>query len=215
MSGGYWSSAGAGGMMGALGSLAGSAISAGVAVAEGKKARDFQKKVMKRRYQWMAGDLEKAGINRILAPSIGAGGASSPVANVPDFGASLSRGAEAGAKMRKTDAEKELIGKQLDVAGATHARLLEDTAGLRAKRLAFQRDPRNLLFDSEGFGHMLDWPKSVAERAQSAAGEDGNFLTRQIRKALGMVSGNRAGSNNQSQPPPYLPNAPGLTSSNW
>ena len=175
MSAGYWQSAGAGGMMGAAGSLAGSAISAGVSIAESKKARDFQKKVMKRRYQWMAGDLEKAGINRILAPSIGAGGASSPVANVPDFGHAISQGARAGSEVALKGMQRKLAEQNIRESSARTS--ASEAAALESESRRV-RDNRNKAY------LMADHPDVIKGAKGLQSGAKSFLMTPEVRRVL-------------------------------
>lgn len=112
---GLYGAAGIGAAAGLIGGLGSSGLS-GLAA---KKQRKFQKKVMKNRYQWMVGDLRNAGINPMLAPGLGAGGASSSMANVPDLGAAMSTGARAGADVSRTGSQKRLMEAQENVALTT------------------------------------------------------------------------------------------------
>lgn len=101
----------------AAGAAAGSIIgSAGTAISNWKLQQDAQKhqiRMYKRRYQWTMDDMREAGLNPILAYSQGPGSAgSTPMASVPDFGASLSRGLEAGANVAKKSSEKSKVDQE-------------------------------------------------------------------------------------------------------
>lgn len=82
--------------IGAGANLIGS-IGSGLASAKAaQKQMDFQERMSNTAYQRSAKDLELAGLNRILAigsPATTPGGA---MAQIPDFGASMSSGAQAG-----------------------------------------------------------------------------------------------------------------------
>ncbi len=80
---------------GALG-IGGSAVSAQQSAKEAKKNREFQERMSSTAYQRSAKDLEAAGLNRILAlgnPATTPGGA---MGVVPDYGQSITAGAQAG-----------------------------------------------------------------------------------------------------------------------
>lgn len=82
--------------IGAAANLAGS-IGSGMASAKAaQKQMDFQERMSNTAYQRAAADLSAAGLNRILAigsPATTPGGA---MAQIPDYGASMSSGAQAG-----------------------------------------------------------------------------------------------------------------------
>jgi len=83
-------------LVGAGASLLGSAGSAVASAKAAKRQMDFQKKMSNTAYQRATKDLEKAGLNRILAlgsPASTPGGA---MAQVPDFGSAITHGASTG-----------------------------------------------------------------------------------------------------------------------
>ena len=107
-------------MFGLLRDLGGSAITAGVSAKIAAQNRAFQERMTKHRYQYQMEDMRKAGLNPMLAfgqsPPAAPPGA---MAQIPDFGASISRGASALAEKRlknqqtQTELDKQsLIGVQ-------------------------------------------------------------------------------------------------------
>lgn len=72
---------------GAIGGILGGAISAGASAAAAAKNRKFQKMMYKNRYRFTVRDMRKAGLNPILAATLGAGqGPPGATAQVPNFG---------------------------------------------------------------------------------------------------------------------------------
>lgn len=107
----------AAGGAGAVGGIIGSAISAAASAKEAKKQRDFQETMYKSRYQNTMADMKLAGLNPILAYQQGVGGnVPGAMGQVPDFGASSARGAEAAVKAFKGKGEKQLLAAQTEAA---------------------------------------------------------------------------------------------------
>ena len=82
--------------IGAGASLLGGAASSVMSAKQAKISRDWQERMSNTAYQRAATDLEKAGLNRILAlgsPATTPGGA---MGQVPDFGSPMAQGAQAG-----------------------------------------------------------------------------------------------------------------------
>lgn len=96
-----------------IGAAAALAGTAGTAVSNWKLQQDAQKhqiKMYRQRYQWTMEDMRTAGLNPLLAYSQGPGSAgSTPLASVPDFGAALSKGLEAGAGAAKKVSERSKV----------------------------------------------------------------------------------------------------------
>lgn len=95
----------------------GTAYSANQANEQGNKARDFTKRMEETRYQRTMADMRKAGLNPMLAYQQGGGsGASGGIPSMPDAGAAIAGGMNAGSKtkqnqmaMRKLNAEVRLL----------------------------------------------------------------------------------------------------------
>jgi len=201
--GGFGQSAGFGGLAGGALGMAGTGLSAGISVAEGKKARDFQKKVMKRRYQWMASDLEKAGINRILAPSIGAGGASSPMANVPDFGQAISQGARAGSEVALKGMQRKLAEQNIaESAARTDA----------SEAAARESDARRIRDNRREFYLVPDHPDLIKAGRGLQSQAKSFWMTPEIRALLGSIGLDPSGGKRKPNLHPIIGNDP---ISNW
>lgn len=109
-----------GALGGAIAGLAGSGISAGVSAHIASENRKFQERMYKHRYQYQVDDLKKAGLNPALAygqaPPGPPGGA---MAQIPDFGASVSKGSEAGTKQKQLEEmEKTGAAQRIQLAAA-------------------------------------------------------------------------------------------------
>lgn len=103
-----------------------------------KKAQKHAEKMYKHKYQWTMSDMQKAGLNPILAYQQGAGATGSPggVPSIPDFGASAARGAEAGLKTTKVEKEQALLAAQTGAANSNSAAAIAaaDHSTAQAKR---------------------------------------------------------------------------------
>ena len=89
-------SAGGGSVIGAGAGLAGGALSAKASAKQAKRQMDFQERMSNTAFQRAATDLEKAGLNRILALGSPASTPAGAMGQVPDFGSSMASGAQAG-----------------------------------------------------------------------------------------------------------------------
>lgn len=104
-------------VIGAGVSLGGAELSRQFASDEAQKQRKFVGKLSDTAYQRATADMRLAGLNPILAYQ--QGGASTPsgsMANVPDFGAAMARGAEAGSSAVKRGVDNALTREQKKVA---------------------------------------------------------------------------------------------------
>lgn len=101
--------------LGLIGGIAGSITSAVMSRKLQEDAQAHQERMYKARYQWTMRDMEKAGLNPILAYQQGAGAAGSagPIASVPNFGDSITSGMEKGASTAKKKAEEEKTTEEL------------------------------------------------------------------------------------------------------
>nr|UXQ88003.1 MAG: DNA pilot protein [Microvirus sp.] len=119
----------------------GGIASAALSIKASQKAWDRQRKVLQNQIQWRVADLKAAGLNPILAANsgLGAGGAPAPVQpNIPDFGASASRGI-------KTASEKSLRESQKNTNSAQASALDAQTGLSHEKSRTEQVQQRALL----------------------------------------------------------------------
>lgn len=103
-----------------VGSAVGGLIGAAGSLFSGKQSADFAQESYKKRYQWQVKDLQKAGLNPMLAVSQGPGNVPQP--SFPDIGEGASRGASAIANLR-------LLQQQQNVALATEQETLQKARG--------------------------------------------------------------------------------------
>lgn len=114
----------AGALIGGGASLASSALGFAGGMMEAKKARKFQKKAMKHKYQWAVEDLRAAGLNPILAAQGGitgggAPGGVQPHVPTPDIGGGIREGVSTAREIRAQKAEVEKVGFDRDISHAT------------------------------------------------------------------------------------------------
>lgn len=105
----------AAGLIAAGGSLAGSAFSGSKAAAASKRQVAFQKEMSRTAYQRAAKDLEKAGLNRVLALGNPASTPSGSVPQVPDYGDAVSRGMQAGSNISSAKSQRQLMATEDDL----------------------------------------------------------------------------------------------------
>lgn len=106
--------------------IAGAIATAHSARSEASKNRAFQAGMSNTAYQRAANDLEKAGLNRILALGNAASTPSGNVSDVPDYASNLASGTQANAAKKhaqlaenKNEAEISLIRDQANAASAS------------------------------------------------------------------------------------------------
>lgn len=81
-----------------------------------RKARQYQEALDNSRYQRAAADMEKAGLNRILALGGGASSFSGGAGVMPNVGETMVSGSEQSRKRKAQDLELQLIEQQIDTA---------------------------------------------------------------------------------------------------
>lgn len=113
-----------GAAIGALGSIAGDSIGASQAAGYNKSRQQdlfhWQEKMSSTAYQRAAKDLDKAGLNRILAlgsPATTPGGASASI-QAPKYGTNAIQAASAAQAIKQSQAQAELLREQSRLIGA-------------------------------------------------------------------------------------------------
>lgn len=132
-----------GSLAGGLASFGGSLLSGLFNASQAAKTRAFQKKVLQTRYQWQVDDLRKAGINPMLAPTLGGSSApSSAAATMPDLGSSTARGVEAGLKSKLNPGQKALLdAQQLNATSAAKLNSDKSKTELQKQRVMRMQHP--------------------------------------------------------------------------
>ena len=107
-----------GGLFGGLGSMFGSGISAAASAKIARDNRKWQERMTKHRYQYQMQDMRAAGLNPMLA--FGASPPSTPtpaMPNIPDFGASMAKGASAASQLLLQKEQARKVGNEADILG--------------------------------------------------------------------------------------------------
>lgn len=101
----------------AAGDIGGSVISGLFSASQAGKARHWQEKMYSQRYQRTMADMKAAGLNPMLAMGGNPGSVpSSPVAEMPDLGASVSRGVHSAIAARAAKVELESAKTNLEAS---------------------------------------------------------------------------------------------------
>lgn len=128
------------GLGSAAGDLASSALSGMFGQHSAKKQMEFQERMSNTAYQRAAMDLEKAGLNRILAYGNPASTPSGASASMPDAkaGSSFQAGSSAKAQRNVMEVQKHLMNEQADQA-TTQASANVETAKREKSQTALNR----------------------------------------------------------------------------
>lgn len=98
----------------AIGGIAGGILGAAGSIFSGKQSADYAERSYKHRYQWMVKDLQKAGLNPMLAVSQGPG--SPPQPDFPNVGEGAVKGAQAGSAAALARLQAQNIEASTDLA---------------------------------------------------------------------------------------------------
>lgn len=99
--------------------IGGALIGAAGSLFSGKQSADFAERAYKHRYQWQVKDLQKAGLNPMLAVQQGAGNAAQ--AHFPNAGESAVRGASTAVAARLAQAQMENVKADTELKGSATA----------------------------------------------------------------------------------------------
>lgn len=106
--------------------LGGSLISAGFSAKQASDNRDFQRSMSNTSYQRAAKDLEKAGLNRVLALGGGASTPTGSMASAPDLGATIGSAYQARNLKTKQDQEVQTMKAQEGLLAGQTAKSVQE-----------------------------------------------------------------------------------------
>lgn len=131
--------------------MGGSLMSAVMGQSEARKQRSFIREMENTRYQRTMTDMKAAGLNPLLAYKQGAGSTSpGGIAQVPDFGASFSKGVSAAASAKDV--------QQKGPVAKAQAALIKEQTNAATWQAAANRNYSHLL-DAQA---LLEWDKTIA-----------------------------------------------------
>lgn len=142
-----------------------------MSMAEAQRNRDFQERMSSTAYQRSAADLEKAGLNRVLALGSPASSPGGTVASFPDMAGAVSSGAQAGGTAAERILNARLNAAQVSSAQSA-ARMAENEADLSDQKKVLETKKFQYLLKAaeKGEGFILD------ELSQGGLGGLGNSL---------------------------------------
>lgn len=183
--------------IGGLFDLGSAGLAGGLSFASAKDAMDFQKKMFKNRYQWTADDMEKAGLNRILALSQGGGGvppgATASFPN-PQLGSSVREGFRTAADVRLR--EQELKNAKLMEANIHYdtAKKLEEAMATRSQGKKAEADIAVSSASAkqiEQQTRMLGYEEAMKKADSAFYSSDAGRTLRTVERVMGSLRGLR------------------------
>lgn len=137
--GGAASGAAAGSIAGPVGAIGGALIGAAGSLFSSKQSSDFAEKAYKHRYQWQVKDLQKAGLNPMLAVQNSPG--SVPQPNFENAGEAAVKGYSAAMQSKAVAQQVELLKEQTNSARSTNQKTLQEAESTEMANLVFKASP--------------------------------------------------------------------------
>lgn len=138
--------------------IVGSAVKGAVDLYSARQNRKFQKKMSDTSYQRQMADMEKAGLNPILAAKMG--GASTPagaMAQMPDFGQTITQGVATGLQAQHTEANVKKIEQEVENLRATEGLTNVQTENITQMTYKAWEETNNLMKE----GQRMDYENVV------------------------------------------------------
>lgn len=151
------------------GDLLGTALQAKFNADSAEKQMNFQERMSSTAYQRAAQDLQKAGLNRVLAlgnPASSPSGASASI-NAPDLGGSAVRGASAKAAISLQQEQQKLLQVQQDATAAQAENYRASTEKTRAETPNVALAGQEAISRIEGNQAGIDLSRSQQSRIQA------------------------------------------------